>query len=135
MDRSLAFWRDLLGLTVVHDWVSDADYLRQLIPYPGLRLRLAFLELPGTPTRLELIQYLEPAGQARELPTNVPGAAHVCFDVDDVHAWHEKLSAAGVPFNSPPVLITSQANYGAWGAYLRDPDGITLELRQPPPRT
>lgn len=134
MDRSIAFYRDLLGLELQNDWVSEAGYLRVMIPYPGLRLRLAFFRLPGTEMRLELIQYLEPVGAPRELPTNVPGAAHVCFDVDDIEAEYERLRRHGVTFNSAPQLITSKANSGARGVYMLDPDGITIELRQPPPR-
>ena len=132
MDRSLGFWRDALGLEVLNDWVSDAPYLSEITGYPGARLRLAFLRLPGTEARLELIQYLDPAGAPREQPTNVPGAAHLCFDVPDIHAAYEELSARGVRFRSRPVEITSVANRGAWGVYLSDPDGITLELRQAP---
>src|SRR5947199_104814 len=47
MDRSLGFWRDTLGLEVLHDWVSDAGYLAEITGYPGVRLRLAFVRLPG----------------------------------------------------------------------------------------
>jgi lactoylglutathione lyase len=133
MDRALGFWRDALGLEVLHDWVSDASYLAEITGYPGVRLRLAFLRLPGTEARLELIQYLDPPGQPRELATNVPGAAHLCFDVPDIHAAYAELSQKGVRFRSAPVEITSVANRGAWGVYLVDPDGITLELRQNPP--
>jgi catechol 2,3-dioxygenase-like lactoylglutathione lyase family enzyme len=132
MDRSLGFWRDLLGLELLSDWVSDASYLAEITGYPGARLRLAFLQLPGTTARLELIQYLEPAGGPREQPTHLAGAAHVCFDVPDIQAAYEELRAKGVRFKSPPVEITSVANRGAWGVYLVDPDGITLELRQAP---
>ena len=132
MDRALAFWRDALGLEVLNDWVSEADYLAEITGYPGVRLRLAFLRLPGTEARLELIQYLEPPGAPRDQPTNVPGAAHLCFDVPDIAAAYQELRAKGVRFTSPPVEITSVANRGAWGVYLVDPDGITLELRQPP---
>jgi catechol 2,3-dioxygenase-like lactoylglutathione lyase family enzyme len=133
MDRSLAFWRDALGLELLNDWVSDAGYLSEITGYPGARLRLAFLALPGTAARLELIQYLQPAGPPRaQQPRNVAGAAHLCFDVPDVQAAYAELRARGVAFTSPPVEITSAANRGAWGVYLTDPDGITLELRQPP---
>lgn len=133
MDRSLAFYRDLLGLEVLSDWVSDAAYLAEITGYPGARLRLAFLRLPGTDARLELIQYLDPAGASHDLPTNVPGASHLCFDVPDIQAAHRALSSRGVRFRSEPVAISSAANRGAWGVYLVDPDGITIELRQPPP--
>ncbi len=133
MDRSLRFYRDLLGLHVTHDWVTEAEYLRTMIPLPGLKLRIVFLGLPGTHARLELIDYLEPRGHGRAPATNVPGSAHVCFDVSDIDALYRRLQAAGVEFNSAPVLITSQANYGARAVYLRDPDGNALELRQPAP--
>lgn len=132
VDRSVAFYRENFGCTVLFDWVSDADYLSQIVGHAGAKLRLCFLKLPGTDVRLELIQYLEPAGAARELPTNVPGAAHICFDVKDIHVAYREMRARGVRFKSPPVEITSVANKGAWGVYLTDPDGITLELRQPP---
>jgi catechol 2,3-dioxygenase-like lactoylglutathione lyase family enzyme len=132
MDRSLGFYRDTLGLELLHDWVSDVGYLGEIVGFPGARLRLAFLRLPGTDARLELIQYLQPAGPPRELPTNVPGAAHLCFDVPDIHVAYAELSSRGVRFKSAPVQITSVANRGAWGVYLVDPDGITLELRQSP---
>jgi catechol 2,3-dioxygenase-like lactoylglutathione lyase family enzyme len=132
MDRALGFYRDILGLEVLNDWVSDAGYLGEITGFSGVKLRLAFVRLPGTDAKLELIQYLEPAGAARELPTNVPGACHLCFDVPDIHEAYRELSAAGVRFKSAPVEITSVANRGAWGVYLTDPDGITLELRQAP---
>jgi lactoylglutathione lyase len=132
MDRALGFWRDLLGLEVLHDWVSDAGYLAEITGYPGVRLRLAFLRLPGTSAQLELIQYLAPAGEPRAQPTHLAGAGHVCFDVPDIHAAYQELSARGVRFKSAPVEITSVANKGAWCVYLVDPDGITLELRQAP---
>ena len=47
--------------------------------------------------RLELIQYLEPAGSARDLATNVPGAAHLCLDVPDVRAAYRELVARTHP--------------------------------------
>lgn len=140
MDRSLRFYRDLLGLTVIDDWISDAGYLARITAFEGAKLRLAFLALPGTEVRLELIQYLHPTAPPREpsdgrrgLPTNVPGAGHICFDVPDVREAYRELSARGVEFKSEPVEITSVANRGAWAVYLVDPDGITIELRQPPP--
>ena len=132
VDRSVAFYLENFGCEVLFDWESDAEYLAEIVGFPGVRLRLCFLKLPGTEVRLELIQYLNPPGEARDLPTNVPGAAHICFDVQDIHAAYREMSARGVRFKSPPVEITSVANKGAWGVYLTDPDGITLELRQPP---
>ncbi len=108
MDRSLAFYRDLLGLTVLADMWPDADYPAQVI------------------------QYQTQAGEPLPLATNRPGCAHVCFLVDDLPAVHARLRGQGVRFVSPPVAITQGVNQGGYAVYLRDPDGITIELLQPP---
>jgi lactoylglutathione lyase len=133
MDRSIAFYRDLFGLELLSDWVSDAGYLGTITGFGSVRMRLAFMRLPGTEVRLELIQYLDPPGAQRELTPNEPGAGHLCFDVPDIQAAYQELLDQGVRFRSEPVEILSAANRGAWGVYLLDPDGITIELRQPPP--
>lgn len=132
MDRSIAFYRDLFGLELLHDWVSEADYLGTITGFGTVRMRLAFLRLPATEVRLELIQYLDPPGAVHELTPNEPGAAHLCFDVPDIHAAYRELRDRGVRFRSEPVEILSAANRGAWGVYLLDPDGVAIELRQPP---
>ena len=48
---------------------------------------------------------------------------------------HQRLVDAGVDtFVSPPVLVDTGINTGGYGIYLRDPDGILLEIFQPPKR-
>ena len=55
--------------------------------------------------------------------------------VDDLPATYERLIAAGVDtFVSPPVLVDTGINTGGYGLYLRDPDGIVVEIFQPPAR-
>jgi catechol 2,3-dioxygenase-like lactoylglutathione lyase family enzyme len=64
-------------------------------------------------------------------PKNV-GASHLCFLTDDLARDYERLSAAGVSFVSPPVEVDTGINAGGYALYLRDPDGIVVELFQPP---
>ena len=48
---------------------------------------------------------------------------------------HQRLVDAGVDtFVSPPVLVDTGINTGGYGIYLRDPDGILVEIFQPPKR-
>ena len=48
---------------------------------------------------------------------------------------YRRLVDAGVEtFVSPPVLVDTGINTGGYGIYLRDPDGIVLEIFQPPKR-
>ncbi|HEV8635369.1 MAG TPA: VOC family protein [Chloroflexota bacterium] len=133
MERSLAFYRDLLGLEVTAQWVGTAEYLGRVVGFPGARIKLAFLRAPGDAHRLELLEYESHPGEPTPRETNRPGNGHICFYVDDVWATYRELSRAGVPFVSEPVPITAGVNEGAQAVYARDPDGFTVELFQPRP--
>ena len=120
LDRSLAFYRDAVGLEVVLAQEKEGGYLSAITRYPGAHVRMAQLEGHGG-SRIELFEYLEPRGRvASHEPADV-GITHVCVLVD----------AGAEPF-SDPVPIDTGANSGGWGLYVRDPDGIVLELFQPP---
>ena len=62
------------------------------------------------------------------------GASHLCFVVDDLAEVYAGLRERGVEsFVSPPVEVDTGVNRGGAALYLRDPDGITVELFQPAP--
>jgi lactoylglutathione lyase len=132
LDRSLGFYRDLLGMEVVLEQEKEGGYLAQIVGYDDAYVRMAHLAFPGDPARLELFQYLrpEPRGEPGE-PRDV-GITHVCLLVPDVDALGARLREAGTEFYSEPVPVDTGANAGGIGVYLRDPDGITLELFQRP---
>ena len=46
LDRSIAFYRDLLGLELITQWDSSQPYLRTVVGYPDAELRIALLRLP-----------------------------------------------------------------------------------------
>ena len=59
---------------------------------------------------------------------------HVCLTVDDLQSLYDRLrESAACSFLSPPVEVDTGANRGGSALYLRDPDGILVELFQPPP--
>ncbi len=77
-------------------------------------------------TTLELISYTrQPSDRAAR--NSVVGAAHMAFVVGDIQSAYEELTADGVEFLSEP----NTDMYGEQWVYLRDPDGITVELMQP----
>jgi catechol 2,3-dioxygenase-like lactoylglutathione lyase family enzyme len=133
LDRSLAFYRDLLGLEVLATQEKQGGYLAAVVGYPDAHVRMAHLRAPGGDHVVELFQYLAPDGErpGRLEPCNV-GTSHLCFVVDDLHALYERLLAAGVDtFVCPPEPIDTGINRGGFALYLRDPDGIPVELFQP----
>jgi catechol 2,3-dioxygenase-like lactoylglutathione lyase family enzyme len=53
---------------------------------------------------------------------------------DDIQAAYKELRSKGVQFKSAPVRIPSGPSAGGYDVYFLDPDGITVELSQPPSR-
>jgi len=134
MDRSLRFYRDLLGFEFINEQGGKVPYLSVITGFEEADLRVVFLRpTPTSETFLELIQYRWPIGVKADVRTCNPGSAHICLIVDDIHAEYERLHAEGVKFRSPPVPITAGRNKGGFALYFEDPDGITLELLQPGP--
>ncbi len=129
LSRSIAFYRDLLGFNVAYERGEvTAEYMPRLVGIPGARLKIAGLDIPGL--HLDLLEYIEPHGAAAAGPTYDVGNGHIGFNVDDIWAAYNRLSAAGVRFKSEPVSITQGPNKGGWAVYFVDPDGITLEMIQ-----
>ncbi|MGE3268502.1 MAG: VOC family protein [Chloroflexota bacterium] len=134
LDRSLGFYRDVLGLEVIVVAERTDATIGQIVGYPGARIKLAFCGVPGDTARVELLQYLDPTGAPGDGETFRPASGHVCFRVDDIQAMHEKITAAGyAPRSTTPVEILEGPNTGAKAFYVRDPDGYTVELFQLPP--
>lgn len=137
IDAAIAFYRDLLGFTVVHRQIQDNAYTQRLVGYPGAVLEIAQLTVPGQPRGLsshdlELVQYVKPKGTRRELHIKDPGQAHLAIAVADADATYRRLAAAGVEFISPPTGITAGVNRGGKACYFRGPDDIVHELLEPP---
>jgi catechol 2,3-dioxygenase-like lactoylglutathione lyase family enzyme len=133
LDRSLAFYRDLLGCELLATQEKQGGYLAAIVGYSDAHVRMAHLRVPGDEHVIELFEYLSPAGgRANVEPRNI-GAAHLCFLVDDLPTLYEQLRERGLStFVSPPVEVDTGVNAGGYALYLRDPDGITVELFQPP---
>ena len=132
LDRSLAFYCDLLGLRLRERGEAEGATEFEITGISEPSVRWADLELPHGQV-LELLEFVEPRGRPVAPQPNDPGATHISLRVADIDAVHARLSAAGVPVRGEPVELTEP---GAWqGAkcfYASDPDGVTVELIQTP---
>ncbi len=139
LERSVEWYTRVLGLEFVRGQVQDNAYTRALVGFPDARLKVAQLRIPNLTIpvsrhHIELVEYEQPRGAVMPLPTNSPGVGHWAFIVSDIHAEVARLKALGVSFKSAaPNAITEGVNRGGFTIYFLDPDGITLELVQPPP--
>jgi catechol 2,3-dioxygenase-like lactoylglutathione lyase family enzyme len=134
LERSIAFYRDLMGFELLRRRVRTGTFIETVVGFPGAELHIAALRISQAPEppsqhHLELIQYVSPKGSKLELNTNNVGAAHLALEVKSIHDDYRRLSAAGVHFVSPPVEVPDS---GGYACYMRDPDGFTIELVEPP---
>ena len=131
--RSVEFYCGILGCTVVMEQERQGGYLAAIVGYPDAHVRMAHLQDPSGRLIIELFQYLAPDALGADLEPRRIGNAHLCFLVPDLDAVYGRLIAAGVATFSAPVDVNAGANRGGKALYLRDPDGITLELFEPSP--
>lgn len=130
LERSVAFYRDVLGFEVAFAWNPQADYIRELVGYPEADIHAAILRMPGTEVMLELLEYRNVERTPVDTRTANPGTAHIAFFVDDLDTLFADLRARGVASVSDPVTPTIGPNEGGRAVYLIDPDGIRVELIQ-----
>jgi len=136
MDRSLAFYRDVLGFQPVSDLEVSGDEWERFQGVFGLRVRIVRLRL-GDET-LELTEYVAPAG--RPIPadarSNDRWFQHVAIIVSDMDRAYKQLRDHRVVHASPAPQRLPDWNPAAGGIrafYFKDPDGHPLEVLQFPP--
>jgi catechol 2,3-dioxygenase-like lactoylglutathione lyase family enzyme len=133
LDRSIAFYTELLGEGPYFRELFETEWIAGIVGYPGAKLDIALFRLPKVDTVLELLQYIVPPGSRVDMETNNTGIAHLCLNVDDLDAEYARMQQAGARFRSAsPVTIETGPFRGARAVYFRDPDGITIEMIQPP---
>jgi catechol 2,3-dioxygenase-like lactoylglutathione lyase family enzyme len=131
LDRSLAFYVDLLGIEVRATGEATGESEFDITGIPGATVRWADLQLRHGQV-VELISYVDPAGTPIRPEPNSPGSTHLALRVADVDAAYARLRAAGVEARSEPTTITAPGAWqGARAFYAVDPDGVTVELIQP----
>ena len=128
LDRSLPFYRDLLGMEMLWERVYEEEYVRTLVGYPAVRLRCAYLQIPGSTAKVELLEYQNVPREQSELRRADPGNAHLALSVPDLDGLCRRLKEAGVKFVSEPVVSTAGQFQGTKTVYVHDPDGISVQL-------
>jgi catechol 2,3-dioxygenase-like lactoylglutathione lyase family enzyme len=100
MERSLHFYRDLLGFAV-----TDVATGHAVVEGHGARI------------------LLESAGDPAGLP---PGTVHL--EVSDIETTCAQLQTRGIQLLQSPVATGGGEGAQLWRARLRDPDGHDVEL-------
>ncbi len=131
LDRSIAFFEQVLGFTATPKAPRSKPMIQSITGVKDADVMIVYLR--GPDHSIELIEYLGPSDRTSVVPQPCDvGFAHIAFDVTDIDSVVE--SAAG--FDVLPIgeitTVDQGPNTGGKAVYLRDPDGITVELIQQP---
>lgn len=107
VDESLRFYCDLLGLKEIRRHENEAG-----------RFTLIYLAAPGDEdAQVELTWNWDEKGY-----DGGRNFGHIAYEVDNVYEACQRLMDGGVTINRPPR--------DGWMAFVRSPDGISIELLQ-----
>lgn len=126
LDAVIPFFRDLLGFELTSRAPRDKRLIQRMTAIDGVDLEIAYVHGPGH--RIELIEYKAPADRGVVVPRLCDsGAAHVALNVQGIEALVAASAAYGFTAVGAIIEIDAGPNKGSKVAYLRGPDGITVE--------
>ena len=124
MERSLAFYRDLLEMEVILDSdVSENEPLSQVVGMDKAQGRVVWLRVGAD--MIELWQWDHPEG--KPLPEGYApadkGVTHFGLETDDVDGLCERVIAAGFHANTQPKDLGLHKT-----TYIKGPDNEIIEI-------
>ena len=132
VERSLAFWRDVLGFELSHRAHQKGELAEQITGVAGAEILIAVVKAPGH--KIELLEYRAPADrrQKNELRPCDLGHVHLALTVENLDEILERIAASGWKAAGKPQTLTIGPNAGKRVIYVHDPDGTTIEFMQMP---
>lgn len=133
LDTSLDFWVNVLGFRLLtREHFSASEFLDAVSGVPGAEMTLAMVQAPGGGL-IELLEYSAPTVRATLRPRSCDvGSVHVAFIVNDLDEILPRLAhSKWLPLGAPQTVMRGVRD-GLRIVYVRGPDGVTIELLQPP---
>ena len=109
LDRSIHFYCDIMGFRRL----EEVEVLGKLYHFVG-----------NDTVNIE-IEPCKPEDTQADMRNN-SGLYHICFTVDDLAATADGLNEKGVEFMLPPSQFRPDRKI----AFIRDPDGVIIQLIQ-----
>lgn len=131
MERSLAFWRDALGLQLIQDRMLSGPDLDMALMETGTSVRMVILA-DEVGSMIELLGWESPPVRERppeHLKFTSTGLVEVCLAVSDLEKLEEDLAKKGIRFRTP-VWILNIEGLDVKVTHVEDPDGVQVELIQ-----
>lgn len=135
LDRSIEFYRDVLGLDYKGYMYMEGESTDRLFNSKDIRAKVAYLSPmsgEGCPD-VELIEFER--GEVKDDKPSLfkTSISELCFGVEDIEGFYKDLLDKGVEVMSEPQAFDS-TEYGfgkSKALYFYDPDGNILEAIEP----
>jgi catechol 2,3-dioxygenase-like lactoylglutathione lyase family enzyme len=131
IEKSLAFYRDILGMQVTFDQVQDttAGGLPHVYHQARKSRRTVHLRYGAADSIPFLVVTTHPNEDANGQPIKLDqvGISHLSFTVKDVKALAAELTAKGVELAAPMEAFTN-ARGEVSSIFVYDPDGILVQF-------
>jgi catechol 2,3-dioxygenase-like lactoylglutathione lyase family enzyme len=130
MDKSLEFYRDVLGMTVEMDRMQDttSGSLPHVYRHPRKNRRQARLSFaPGAQPTLIMTSHPGDNPDGTPIMLDQVGISHISFTVKDVAALARELVSRGVKLAGPMEAFTNDQGQVS-SIFVYDPDGILVQF-------
>lgn len=125
MDRSIAFFRDILGGTATNPILYTDAMFERITGVEQANIKIAYVDLPGH--RLELLEYVMPANRkASDLMPCDSGHLHLSLLVENIEDLVREMAAAGFEQAGPIQQVDAEGGFKA--IYTYGFDRIVIEL-------
>ena len=103
LEKSLVFYRDILGLKVIQDFWDDSPYIQEITGIKEINVHMIKLKM-NDDSVLELLSYdTHPTELISHTIINT-GICHIALQINSAEAMHSKLILNGYHPISKPVL-------------------------------
>jgi catechol 2,3-dioxygenase-like lactoylglutathione lyase family enzyme len=123
LERSVHFYHNVLGMDQprpVGDWQTTEAVLK-MYDAEGGKFRVANAQIPGSPMRVELVEFQGVERKPVRRTWGAPGTSVLLLTVSDLAPVEERLKAADTPI---PVRLKTSCD--GRGLVAQDPDGFAV---------
>jgi catechol 2,3-dioxygenase-like lactoylglutathione lyase family enzyme len=125
LERSVHFYHDVLGMDLprpVGDWQTTEGVLK-MYDAEGGKFRVANAQIPGSPMRVELVEFQGVERKPVRRTWAAPGTSVLMLTVTDLAPVEERLKSS-----TTPIAVGLKTACDGSGLVAEDPDGFAVML-------
>jgi hypothetical protein len=123
LERSAHFYHEVLGMDQprpVGDWQTGEGVLK-MYDAEGGKYRVANAQIPGSPMRVELVEFQGVERKPVRRTWGAPGTSVLMLTVSDLAPVEERFKASGTP-----IVAGTKTSCDGKGLVAQDPDGFAV---------